>query len=91
MRIIFRTHAILRMFQRRIRETDVRFVLENGEIIQDYPDDDPYPSRLILGWKSQRPLHVVAAFPPSIDEVIVITVYEPDPLLWSEDFRRRLT
>ena len=30
-KIIFRTHAIQRMFQRRVDEKDVRFVLEKGE------------------------------------------------------------
>jgi hypothetical protein len=32
---------------------------------------------------------VVVADNKSEDEFIVITVYEPDPALWSEDFRRR--
>ena len=30
-KIIFRTHAIKRMFQRRVDEKDVRFVLEKRE------------------------------------------------------------
>jgi len=25
-------------------------VIETGEIIEDYPNDFPYPSRLLLGW-----------------------------------------
>ena len=60
-KIIFRTHAIKRMFQCCFDEKDVRSVLETGEIIEVYPDDTPYPSRLILGWLERRPLHVVAA------------------------------
>lgn len=48
--IVFRTHAIQRMFQRRIDEKDVRYVLETGETIERYPDDTPYPSRLIFRW-----------------------------------------
>ncbi len=60
-KIIFRTHAIQRMFQRRVDEKDVRSVLETGEIIEIYSDDTPYPSRLILGWLGNRPLHIVAA------------------------------
>jgi hypothetical protein len=90
MKIVYRTHALVRMFQRSIRVEDVRGVLLTGETIEDYPDDVPYPSRLILGWRDGRPLHVIAAYNANDEETIVITVYEPDPALWSEDFRRRL-
>ena len=41
MKIIFRIHAIQRMFLRGITDTDIRYVLENGETIEDYPDDTP--------------------------------------------------
>jgi hypothetical protein len=88
-KIIFRTHAINRMFQRRVDEKDVRSVLETGEIIEVYPDDTPYPSRLILGWLESRPLHIVAADNISDNETIVITVYEPEQDKWSPNFKRR--
>ena len=64
-------------------------VLANGETIDDYPDDMPYPSRLALGWVHGRPLHVVAAYDECADQTIVVTVYEPDPAGWEADFRRR--
>jgi len=89
MRIIFRIHAVQRMFQRRITEDDVRDVLSTGEVIEDYPGDTPYPSALRLGWRGARPLHVVAAYNAADDELIVITVYEPDLSQWEADFRRR--
>lgn len=28
---------------------------------EDYPDDTPYPSRLLLGWHNNRPLNIVVA------------------------------
>jgi hypothetical protein len=87
--LIFRVHAIQRMFQRRISEQDVRHVLATGDIIEDYPDDVPYPSRLVLGWRGQRPLHVVVATNPATQDQIVITVYEPDPAKWEAGFRKR--
>ena len=89
-KIIFRTHAIKRMFQRSVDEKDVRSVLETGEIIEKYPDDTPYPSRLMLGWIGRRPLHVVAADNVAGNETIVITVYEPDQDKWSPNFKRRI-
>ena len=88
--IIFRTHAIKRMFQRHINEKDVRSVLETGETIESYPDDTPYPSRLVLGWIGNRPLHVVVADNAADDQIIVITVYEPGQDKWVRDFKRRI-
>jgi len=88
-RIIFRVHALQRMFERRVTEEDVRHVLATGETIERYPDDQPYPGRLILGWTGNRPLHVVVADNEAEGTIIAITVYEPSPDLWEEDFRRR--
>ena len=88
-RLVFRVHAIERMFERRITEEDVREVVGKGETIEHYPEDSPYPSRLILGWQGSRPIHVVVADQKEENELIVITVYEPDPALWQPDFRRR--
>ncbi len=89
MKVTYRVHAVRRMFERAITEEDVRKVLDEGEEIAGYPDDNPYPSRLLLGWRGERPLHVVAAYNAQDDETIVITVYEPDPTLWEDGFKRR--
>ena len=77
------------MFERGIAEAEVQKVLSEGEEIAAYPDDLPYPSRLLLGWRGDRPLHVVVAYNARDDEQIVITVYEPDPAQWEDGFRRR--
>ncbi len=87
--LVFRVHAIQRMFQRGISVDEVRQVIENGEIIDSYPDDTPYASRLILGRVSSRALHVVAADNEEEAQTFVISVYEPSPALWEQDFRRR--
>jgi hypothetical protein len=88
-RLVFRVHALQRMFQRHISTVDVKHVLETGQVIREYPDDTPYPSRLILGWVQQRPIHVVIAEDQDAKEQIIITVYEPDSDLWDVDFRRK--
>ncbi|HZW08479.1 MAG TPA: DUF4258 domain-containing protein [Phycisphaerales bacterium] len=88
-RLIFRVHAVERMFRWNVSETDIRAVLEHGETIEDRHEELPYPVRLILGRVEGRPLHVVAAFDEPGDTIIVITVYEPDPARWSDGFRRR--
>lgn len=87
--LIFRVHAIQRMFQRRISVEDVEHVLSSGETIEEYPDDSPYPSRLILGRCGGRAVHVVAADIKKTEETIVITVYEPSIDGWERDYKRR--
>jgi len=77
------------MFARRITVEDVRRAIERGEVIDRDPDDLPYPSRLVLGRSGGRALHVVVAENRAADELIVVTVYEPDPALWRPGFRRR--
>ena len=89
MRLVFRVPAVERMAERGISASDVRHVLDSGEVIADYPGDVPYPSRLVLAWLGARPVHVVAADNHDDQITIVITVYEPDPALWESDFRTR--
>ena len=88
-RIVYRVHAIQRMFQRQVTEEDVREIIRAGEVIESYPNDSPYPSELRLGWAGARPLHVVVARNEAVGEVIVITVYVPDSALWEAGYRRR--
>ncbi len=88
-RLTFRVHAIQRMFERQISQDDVRHVLATGDVIDSYPEDSPYLSRLVLGWTGSRPLHVVVAFTREASEQVVITVYEPNSTQWDREFRRR--
>ena len=90
MKIKFRMHAIKRMFERGISDKEVKDVLEIGEIIKEYPDDQPYPSCLRLAFVNNRPLHIVTADVTDEDTVIIITVYEPDPKLWDDEFKKRV-
>jgi hypothetical protein len=74
-----------------IREQEVFEAIQSGEIIEDYPNDEPYPSTLVYGHTTaDRPLHVVCAYADDDDLAIVITVYEPDPAQWVNFVRRRL-
>ncbi len=91
MKLIFRSHALERMFERHIQVADVRQVLLTGETIEKYPADPHYTSRLILGGCQPRPIHVVAAYNDLYDETVIVTVYEPDQARWSAGFRQRLS
>ncbi|MBN1814276.1 MAG: DUF4258 domain-containing protein [Anaerolineae bacterium] len=77
------------MFERAIAKEDIRQALETGKTIETYPEDQPYPSRLVLGWVGTRPIHVVVADNPAQQEMIVITVYEPNPAKWETGFEKR--
>lgn len=73
-----------------IRVDEVLEALNAGEIIEEYPDDQPYPSCLILGRTlTARPLHMVCAPVSTERRLIVITTYQPDPTRWEVDFKRR--
>ncbi len=72
-----------------ITDQEVGEAVQSAELLEEYPDDRPYPSCLLFGLtRSGRPLHLVAAYDEAGPRVIVITVYQPDPREW-EDYRRR--
>jgi len=74
-----------------IRDDEVAQAILSGKIIEDYPEDTPYPSCLIYGKTSSgRPLHMVCAYASDIQKVIIITAYEPSPNQWIDFERRRL-
>jgi len=87
--IIFRIHAVQRMFERGISAQNVRQVLETGELIEDYSAEMAHPGGLMLGRRGSRPLHVVMAENTAENELVVITVYEPDAAQWKAQFRSR--
>ena len=87
--LVFRVHALQRMFEKSISEVEVRDVIENGEVIERRVDSDATVV-VVLGFPQGRPLHVVTTEVAPSDVQVIITVYEPDPERWSNDFCRRL-
>jgi len=88
--IIFSRHALMQMFARSISKDQVVEVIKNGEIITDYPDDNPYPSKLLLDFiDDEQPLHVVLGYDVDGSKCIVITAYQPDLKIWESDFKTR--
>jgi len=77
------------MFERRISRNDVVEAIKKGEILQEYPDDRPFPSEVIYFMADTRPLHVVVGYHAPSGTAVVITVYEPGPDLWTSDYKRR--
>jgi len=60
-----------------------------GQVIEDYPDDKPFPSCLIYGDTFiGEPVHSVWAYNQENRWAVLITVYRPDPQRWI-DWRTR--
>ncbi|MBF0232944.1 MAG: DUF4258 domain-containing protein [Desulfamplus sp.] len=77
------------MFERNIDENDIMEVISHGKIIQSYPNDQPYPSYLILGFSNELPLHVLIGHNSETNECYVVTTYHPDKNIWNVDFQTR--
>ena len=68
---------------------EILYATKYGEIIEEYPDDTPYPSCLIYGRnRTGEPVHSVWAYAEDAQIAILITVYRPDPNRWV-DWRLR--
>ena len=81
-------HGQKRMEERNISLDDVISAIRSGEIIEEYSEDFPFPSCLILGKSvSGRSLHTVV----SLDEnqIFLITAYFPNSDEWESDMRTR--
>ena len=88
--VVFRVHAIQRMFEREISVKSVKKILETGEIIEDYSAEMPEPGRLIMGYQGNRPIHLVLSENTKDNLVIIVTVYIPGPDRWKKDHRSRI-
>ena len=90
-RLLFLPHAIRQMSHpnRLITTSEIHSVVDNGEIIEDYPEDARGHSCLMLGYgEASRAIHVVCS--PKDEYLAIITAYLPDTVEWSDDFRVRI-
>lgn len=88
---LFLPHALRQMSRPdcMITTVEVRSVIEQGEIIEDYPDDPRGRSCLMFGrGEGRRPLHVVCS--PKEDYLAIITAYLPNLRGWIEGFKKRV-
>lgn len=66
---------------------DIETAVDDGEILEDYPDDPRGASCLVLGYSENRPLHIVCGYTPA-GNIRVITVYIPKPPKWVDERTR---
>jgi len=85
---IYRKHALERILSRNINPVDIETAIKSGEIINEYPNDKPFKSYLVLGFINRNPIHVVIS--RDLDgNCIVITTYMPDKKIWNKDFKTK--
>ena len=87
--INFSGHAVQRMFERGIMKQSAVEVIKSGKIIASYPDDEPYPSFLMLGFENDTPIHLVIAKNEKAGDCYVITVYFPKSDIWQDGYMKR--
>ncbi|MFC1601446.1 DUF4258 domain-containing protein [Candidatus Sumerlaeota bacterium] len=82
-RVRITDHADEEAFDDRLTYEEIYYSVIHGAVIEDYPEDKPYPSCLILGRSvSGEPIHSVWAYNPESCWAVLITVYRPDPERW---------
>ena len=87
-RVLWHLHSLERMLERGISRTEVLQAVSDGEVVEEYPEDRPFPSYLFMN-VDQQPLHVVAATDPSAQVCHIITVYRPDTEHFGDDLKTR--
>lgn len=89
-KILFLPHAVRQMARpdRMIKTSEIKDVINNGEVIENYPEDQRGHSCLIMGCgEENRFLHVVCS--PKNDYLAIITAYIPDKKQWELNLRTR--
>ena len=88
-KIRWTAHILTRLIKRHIQQADVENAILTGRIIEQYPDDYPLPSCLVLGIScSCKSLHVVCGTDGK--ELWMITAYYPDEEQWNSTFDERI-
>ncbi len=89
-RVRITDHADEEAFDDGLTFEEIYFSVMHGEVIEDYPNDQPYPSCLIMGTNfSGEPIHSVWAYNPVNQWTVLITVYRPSSERWI-DWRVRM-
>ncbi len=76
-KIRWTNHVMIKLLQRNISQSDIEKAILDGEILEEYENDYPYPSCLIYGMNLKgEVLHVACG--SNEEEVWIITAYYPN-------------
>lgn len=82
-------HSLRRMLEQGISRKAVKEVICKGELIENYPEDTPFPSGLFFGMWRNQPLHAVVALDAINQIAYLITAYLPDEDHFEADLKTR--
>jgi hypothetical protein len=86
--IVITQHAKNRCRERSIKQKDIKNCIMTGEIIEQYPEDFPFPSYLIFGRAADnRIIHVVVS--DEGESGRIITAYIPNTSKFEDDLKTR--
>jgi len=83
----FSKHAVDQSILRQIRIHEIKEAIANSQVIEDYPNDGIQAvSSVVDAGCTTNPCQCSY---PSRPLIKIITVYEPDPKRWNDDFTKR--
>ena len=89
-RVLITNHARQEAENDNLRLDEIYWSVNHGELIENYPDDKPFPSCLIVGiTPNNDPIHSVWAYNSQKQIAILITVYRPDSDKWIDGRERK--
>lgn len=81
------THAQQRMGLRQVSHEDLKFIIATGDVVEEYPDNQPDPKVLFMAFVRGEPLYVSCAFDDSY--AYIVTVHRYDPTRWVDPWTRK--
>jgi hypothetical protein len=86
-RYLITQHAQQRMGLRKITHANIKYVVTTGDIVEEYPGNEPDPKALFMAQVEGEPLYVSCAFDGNC--VYIVTVHRYDPERWLDPWTRR--
>jgi hypothetical protein len=86
-RYLITQHAQQRMGLRKITHADIKHVVTAGDVVEQYPGNEPDPKALFMAQVEGEPLYVSCAFDGNC--AYIITVHRYDPERWLDPWTRR--
>jgi hypothetical protein len=72
---------------RKITHENLKYVVASGDVVEQYPDNQPDPKALFMAHVSGEPLYVSCAFDGN--RAYIITVRRYDPARWVDPWTRK--